>query len=650
MTLSLAAALAVAACGTPSGDQAPSDQPEGTAEGDILPPTEEMPVSKVPNDTFVYVTIGEPESLDPAWTYETTGAMLEANFYDSLLFFDREKADAFVPALAESWEVSDDLLTYTFKVRSGVTFHAGGTLEASDIAYSLHRAMLQDRVDGPMTLFLSPLLGTSTIEGYAVAQAGLDAEADPAPTLEQVPAEALAKVCEDVKATVVADDAAGTVTITVKQPTPWLPQLLSQPWASALDKQWMVENGDWDDSCDGWVKWNNPEAQESILFEQANGTGPYRFGTWKKGQEITLEANEAYWRAEPAWDGGPSGPPKLKHVVMQKVDEWGTRFAKLSAGEADAIVVPRANIDQVQPMVHTEYDGGDENAPSTAVNPAGTLKLFKGYPTLSADAAMFSFAINPESTFIGSGQLDGEGIPPDFFTDVHVRKGFSYCFNWDVFIADALKGEGVQSRGPIIEGLQGYSADSEIYSYDPEKCEAELAEAWEGKLPETGFKMTIAYNQGNDTRKTAAAILADELKLVNDKYQITVQELEWPTFLEARRLQQFPVSISGWLADYHDASNWVEPFMSSSGAYGRAQSFPDEMKARFDAKIAEGLGATDPAKRDAVYAELQQMANDDAISIWLAQATGRFYVSRQTKGWYNNPLSPGLWFYALSKE
>ncbi|MCA9797128.1 MAG: hypothetical protein KC910_35200, partial [Candidatus Eremiobacteraeota bacterium] len=170
-----------------------------------------------------------------------------------------------------------------------------------------------------------------------------------------------------------------------------------------------------------------------------------------------------------------------------------------------------------------------------------------------------------------------------------------------------------------------------------------------GAVAENGFKMTIAYNQGNTERETAAKILADNLSLVNEKYLVDVIELEWPSFLEARRNEQFPVSVSGWLEDYHDASNWVHPFMHSAGAYARAQNLPEALQASIDEKIDAALVETDEAKRDAMYAELQKIANDEAISIWLYQATGRFYVSKDVSGWFNHPLTPGLWYYALSK-
>ncbi len=63
-------------------------------------------------DTYVAVSgAGEPESLDPAWTYETAGSGTESNIYEGLVWFDREKTGDFVPALATEWTTSEDGLT-----------------------------------------------------------------------------------------------------------------------------------------------------------------------------------------------------------------------------------------------------------------------------------------------------------------------------------------------------------------------------------------------------------------------------------------------------------------------------------------------------------------------------------------------------------
>ncbi len=62
----------------------------------------------------------------------------------------------------------------------------------------------------------------------------------------------LKAACEQVKAAIVADDAAGTVTMNLAQPWgPFLPTL-AKTWGSVMEKKWVVENGGWDGSCDTW--------------------------------------------------------------------------------------------------------------------------------------------------------------------------------------------------------------------------------------------------------------------------------------------------------------------------------------------------------------------------------------------------------------
>ena len=109
----------------------------------------------------------------------------------------------------------------------------------------------------------------------------------------------------------------------------------------------------------------------------------------------------------------------------------------------------------------------------------------------------------PPSIYIGSGLLDGEGIPVDFFADEHVRKSFCQAFNYDVYIADALQGQGVQRGSPVVEGLYGYWEDTPMYSYCLTAAVSEMQQAWGGDAWDNGFKFTLLYNAGNLPRKTA---------------------------------------------------------------------------------------------------------------------------------------------------
>jgi peptide/nickel transport system substrate-binding protein len=79
----------------------------------------------------------DPVGLDPHTTQATATRNMLENVYDTLVMFDSQMQ--IVPALAESWTTSEDGLTWTFKIRQGITFHDGSVFKASDVAFSLNR-------------------------------------------------------------------------------------------------------------------------------------------------------------------------------------------------------------------------------------------------------------------------------------------------------------------------------------------------------------------------------------------------------------------------------------------------------------------------------------------------------------------------------
>ncbi len=73
--------------------------------------------------------------------------------------------------------------------------------------------------------------------------------------------------------------------------------------------------------------------------------------------------------------------------------------------------------------------------PAPTEAPAAEAPAATEAPAAEAPAATEApEAMGPQSPYIGSGQLDGNGVPTDFFADVHIRKAFSYAFDWDTFI------------------------------------------------------------------------------------------------------------------------------------------------------------------------------------------------------------------------
>lgn len=94
----------------------------------------------------------EPPHLDP--TSAAAGAIdsvLYSNVFEGLTRFMGD--GAIVPGLASSWDISDDGLTYTFTLRSGVTFHDGTTMDAEDVKFSLDRILAEDSANAQKALF-----------------------------------------------------------------------------------------------------------------------------------------------------------------------------------------------------------------------------------------------------------------------------------------------------------------------------------------------------------------------------------------------------------------------------------------------------------------------------------------------------------------
>lgn len=115
------------------------------------------------------VTIGmqlEPPHLDP--TSAAAGAIdqvLYSNVFEGLTRFSSD--GSVVPGLAESWEISEDGLTYTFTLRSGVKFHDGTDFEATDVTFSLDRARAEDSVNAQKALFAN-IASTEAVDAKTV--------------------------------------------------------------------------------------------------------------------------------------------------------------------------------------------------------------------------------------------------------------------------------------------------------------------------------------------------------------------------------------------------------------------------------------------------------------------------------------------------
>ncbi len=552
-------------------------------------------------DTLTLVHANTTITLDPGTCYSSTAFSKIQNIYEPLIFFKGSSTAEFMPVLATevptkaNGGISEDGTLYTFKIRKGVKFHNGNDLTSEDVAYSLKRAMIIDQNGGPSWMLLEALFGIGSTRGDD--------------------GKMLPGIAERIdKAVTVKGD---TVSINLDRPFPPFLSILCYSNGYIVDKEWAIENGCWNDNAADAAKFNNPNMGSEPLHHKANGTGPYKLADWEPSVRMVFTRNEGYWGRKPA----------VKTAVYQVVNEWSTRKLMLQNGDVD-----RAQVDD------------------TYVSEALEMKDVKccQSPELSMFAVFFNQDIvSKGNPYSGSGKLDGEGIPSDFFADINVRKAFAHCFDRETYKEDVFAGRTILPTSPIIEGLP-YHKDVPVYEFDLKKAAEYMKKAFGGKVWEKGFKMNIIYYSGKTTCEAAALMLAENMNSLNPKFRVEVLDVSLKDFNSLYRQRVFPIFVTGWGADYPDPHNFAQPFLHSAGAYGKAAGLKDK---EMDALIEKGIVVVDPSERKAIYERVQELYYSKALGIPLFQPT-QFRAYRDwVKGYVPHPMTTDAMekFYELSK-
>ena len=215
-------------------------------------------------------------TLDPAIGYDWQNWSMIKSLFDGLMDYVPGTTEL-RPGLAESYEISDDGMTFTFTLRSGVTFHNGREMTAEDVKYSL------DRVTTPAT--------QSPGAGFFASIAGFDAISDgSADTLSGVE---------------VVDPS--TVRITLSRPDATFLHVMALNFASIVPKEAVDEFG-------------------TDFGKNPVGTGAFKLDEWTIGQRLVFAKNEDYWR---------DGVPYLDGVTFEVGQEPIVALLRLQQGEVD---------------------------------------------------------------------------------------------------------------------------------------------------------------------------------------------------------------------------------------------------------------------------------------------------------------------------
>jgi peptide/nickel transport system substrate-binding protein len=333
----------------------------------------------------------------------------------------------------------------------------------------------------------------------------------------------------------------------------------------------------------------------------------------------------------------------------------------LETGDVDRVFVPKQYVDQLDALIAEDCDCTTEEC--TTINPDGTLRVFRNWGAGSyAVDFFFSMDVPQASTFIGSGALDGGGVPPGFFADVNIRRAFAACFDYETYIDEVERGEAFRRSGPIPLDHLGYDpADPPPVQYDLAACEAYFkgADVDHDGIPagededdvwETGFFMMLGYNTGNDQRRVAAEMLKANVESINERFHIEVLALPWPAYLKQTSARMIPIYAIGWQEVYRHPHIWVQPYLSSAGMFGSALKLPDEIQARFDELIGEAKATLGPEAQHEAYKALQRLAAEQQTSLWGILPVDRSYERMWLEGTYCNPSYVCPFAYGLSES
>ena len=213
------------------------------------------------------------DELDPRTTDTQEGYIASANIYDCLVLYDLG-ATTIRPGLAESWEISDDGLVYTFKLRQGVKFHDGAPFNADAVVTwynSIDEGAPGSQYDAVRMVYMADFI-TDWIDSV---------------------------------------EAVDESTVRMTLPTPYSPLLanLAIPIASIISPTAIAAGLD-------------------SVSVNPSGTGAFRLARpedWTRDSQLVLEANPDYW----------GGAPKVEQFIIKIVPEGSTRLQQVETGELD---------------------------------------------------------------------------------------------------------------------------------------------------------------------------------------------------------------------------------------------------------------------------------------------------------------------------
>lgn len=445
---------------------------------------------------------GTPESMDPALNSASTGSNLIRLAFSGLM--GNRVVDGVAtkePELAESYTISPDGLVYTFTLREGLKWSDGSDFFASDIVKSWNRAADVDLGAAYGFLF-------DVIDGYGTESLN-----------------------------VVADDAARTLTVTLKAPCAYFLELCGFTTFCPVKVDVADNEGAWATKPETFI-----------------GTGPFRMTSYKVDDVITYEKNPNYWNAENVKLGGVNAYLSEDSVAI------------LAAYEADAVSF-------IQTMDPAEFERLNATYPGELQikEQIGTYYvLFNVHKDLSPEGKAFSQAEQSKARYALGLMVNRQDLV-DYVTMGGQVPATGF---YPVALGDGANGV-VRGEGNLYTEWYAntavYSEEYENYTVDQvegAKILMDLGYSYTGSLEGGDLTFTdvpvfeFAFNQ-NAANSAIVQYVQECWNLFG--IQATINTEAWATLQTKLGNGDAEASRMGWVADFNDCVNFLEIFISASG-------------------------------------------------------------------------------------
>lgn len=393
-------------------------------------------LAETPPDTLVEVfAIDDIISMDPGEAFELSTAEVTTNTYDLLIRLDLDDTSKVKADLAESWTVSDDGLTYTFKLKPGMKFASGNPITAADVAYSFERAVKLNK---------SP--------AFILQQFGLTGD----------------NVAEKAKA---ADELTFVFTVDKAYAPSFVLNCLTATVAAVVDSKLVKEHAAPVTPSDDY-KYDNDFGNDWLKTNSA-GSGPFKLREWRANEVVVIERNDNYHGEK----------PPLARVIYRHVKESATQRLMLEKGDAD---------------VARNLEPGDLDAVSqnpdlaTTSAPKGTvyyISLNQKNETLAKPEVREAFKYLIDYDALGSTILKGIGEIHQTF----LPKGVLGYLDEKPYKLDVAKAKELLEKAGLKDG---FNITMDVRNTQPVQG---VAESFQQTAGQAGIKIEIIPGDGKQT-------------------------------------------------------------------------------------------------------------------------------------------------------